>query len=194
MKPLRFLLNAMLATLLTLVSHQEAPAEQPPQQPFVLTIRVLEQRDVGQKPVCVSAPSISAYPNRPFAFVSGGEIPSKFDDSLYLIGTRVEGVVKLRKDGQFQLEAQYTLGQQRPLPAATESEIFHNETVHFKTVLKDRESRTLQVSATRSYALKIETVSQLTPLKPDQPQPSSHELKSASSVQQYGSGQVKRRR
>src|SRR5690606_19894834 len=75
-----------------------------------LTGRAYAQSPTDKTGKLLAEPTLHAWPGRKASFLSGGEISSKFDDSLHEIGTKFQAIITPHSADTYELKMEFTLG------------------------------------------------------------------------------------
>ncbi len=131
----------------TLQAQDQAPQAQA-KEIVTLKIQVMEKRPGREKPVIVSQPMVQTVIDRPVTLIAGGKAKSKFGSQEYSLGLQMRArFAKL--DDKYELKLAMSLGNQSLPENEPQTEIFFENRIHVRTIMKSGETKKITVSPDR---------------------------------------------
>lgn len=132
----------------------EEPATQI-EEMIVLKVQVLEKRPGQEKPVTLSQPMVQTMINLPVSLNVGGKAKSKFGDQEHSLGMQMGARFAKLEDDKYELKLAMSLGDQRQPEDEPQTEIFFENRLHVRTIMKSGETKKITISPYRWCELTI---------------------------------------
>ena len=127
----------------------------PKQEGVVLQIEAYELRPADKKPRLVAGPSVMTLLDRPIKMVAGGKQNSKFDQSEHEIGLKLNANITRHGEESYELKLDLTQANVKRTEEDSDMEIFFEEKIHARTILKAGQAKKISISPLRWYELTI---------------------------------------
>lgn len=121
----------------------------------ILKIRVMEQRSDQEKPVILSQPMVQTMIDRPVTLNAGGKAKSKFGAQEHSLGMQMGARFAKLEGDKFELKLAMSLGNQSLPEDEPQTEIFFENRLHVRTIMKSGETKKIKISPDRWCELTI---------------------------------------
>ncbi|MEW4562714.1 hypothetical protein AB1K70_09320 [Bremerella sp. JC770] len=150
------------------------PGNDPPppsEQHLMLTTHIYHQLAGRDKPTLNNSPTMYLIAGQPGRFVSGGEIPSQFDETFHEIGIRMNALAKQTDDQTYLLSLDLTQGNLHIKSSVPNTEVLRNDTTRLRTTLQCGERKKIELSPTSWLELHLEEIGPIEPEPSTTPSP-----------------------
>jgi len=163
---------------ITLSPPGNDPAPPAREQHLLLTTHIYHQPAGRDQPAWKNSPSMHLIAGKPGQFVSGGEIPSQFDETVHEIGIRMNALAKKTGDQTYLLSLDLTQGNLHIKSSVPDTEVLRDDTTKLRTTLQCGEKKKIEVSPTSWLELRLEEIGPIGPTPSTGPTPEARRASS----------------